>query len=58
MTYIELINYYGSDLDIAYAIKVTTQCVDYWKKQKKIPRGKQFEFEVLTNGKLKAERDS
>jgi len=52
----ELINYWGSQRKAAEGLQVTYQAVQHWKN-KGVPRGIQFEMEVLTDGTLKADRE-
>lgn len=52
MTLNEAIKYFGSKKGIADALQVNKSTVTNWGDQ--IPRGRQFELQVLTKGKLKA----
>ena len=47
------IEYFGSGAALASAIGVTRQAVADWKQ---IPIGRQYQIEVLTGGKLRADR--
>lgn len=50
----EVIEYFGSVTAVAYALELTTQAVSMWPET--VPRNRQWQIDVLTNGKLKAQR--
>jgi hypothetical protein len=54
MTKNETINYFGSVKKLADALKIWPQSIYAWGKYP--PISKQYEIEVKTNGKLKAEK--
>lgn len=56
MTLNEAIEHFGSKKGIAEALKINKSTVTNWGEQ--IPRGRQFELQVLTKGKLKAVKTS
>jgi len=51
----QVIKHYGSTRKAAEAIGVTYNAVQNWKSAG-VPRSMQFELEVITGGKLKADR--
>lgn len=53
----ELIEYYGSSGEVARAVEVSKQAVSKWTVQGFIPFNTQYRIEVLTDGKLKADRN-
>lgn len=52
MTKQEAIAYFGGVTELAKALDIRPQAVSQWKE---IPPGRQYEIEVKTGGKLKAE---
>ena len=54
MTFDELKAHYGSSQKIAEAVGVSKQVVSYWKRAG-IPIGRQYEIQVLTGGKFRAD---
>lgn len=55
MTITELLSYYGSQRKAAHVLGITQCRVSLWKGV--IPIERQCQYEVLTKGKLKADRD-
>ena len=55
MTYADLIKHFGSQGAIARAVGLAQPSVWGWQHTG-IPEVRQYQFEVLTKGKLKAER--
>ena len=55
MTYAELIAHYGSQTDAARALGIKSSSVFEWK-EKGVPLPRQAQYELLTEGKLKADR--
>lgn len=53
MTPHQVFQYFGGKAETARALGITYQAVDKWET---VPRGRQFEIQHITNGKLKAER--
>jgi transcriptional repressor of cell division inhibition gene dicB len=58
MKYEDLMDYFKSKRAIANAIDVSVQAVHTWWEKGKIPKGRQFQFEIITEGKLKADRNA
>jgi transcriptional repressor of cell division inhibition gene dicB len=54
MTKTDAIKFFGSSSNLAKALGVTKQAVSRWPDD--IPDGRQFQIEVITDGKLKADR--
>lgn len=50
----DVIEYFGSVSAVANALELTTQAVSMWPEI--VPRNRQWQIDVLTEGKLKAER--
>ena len=55
MTYDELIEFYGTQKAAAEALGLSQPSLSEWK-DKGIPPPRQAQYELLTKGKLKAER--
>ena len=55
MTYADLIKHFGSQGEIARAVGLSQPSVWEWQHAG-VPEVRQYQFEVLTKGKLKAER--
>ena len=51
----DIMECFGTKRKASDALGVTYQAVQHWQK-KGVPRGIQFEMEVLSKGKLKADR--
>lgn len=49
----EAVEYFGSKTALAKAINVGKSAVTLWGDQ--IPQGRQYQIEILTKGKLKAD---
>lgn len=54
MTTQQAIDHYGSDKELAHALGIYPQAIHHWGEYP--PPGRQYELEVKTKGKLKAER--
>jgi hypothetical protein len=54
MTKAQAVQFFGSSAALARAIGVSRQSVHGWRD---IPIGRQYQLEVVTNGKLRADRD-
>lgn len=52
----EAIEYFGTQNALAAALGVTQPTISGWKTTGQIPVPRQFQLEVVTEGKLKAER--
>ena len=52
----DLINHFGSQTAIAKAVGTSVQVVSAWKKKNRIPMGRQYEIQILTAGKLRADQ--
>lgn len=55
MTTQEAIAHYGGIKELAMELKIWAHVIYRWGKHP--PKARQYELEVKTNGKLKAERD-
>jgi hypothetical protein len=59
MTFDQLVDHYGTIAKISAAVAptwpATEQAIGQWRKAG-IPEGRQFQFELLTGGALKAEK--
>lgn len=56
MTPEEAVKHFGSQTNLAKALKdCTPQAVSQWVAKGKIPSGRQFEIQIVTNGELKAD---
>lgn len=55
MTYDDLIAHYGTPAAAAAARKIDRQRVHGWKTRERIPTDDQIEYEVLTEGVLRAD---
>ncbi len=53
MTYREILRHFGSQAEIARQAGVTVAAVKRWQQQG-IPLPRQYQLQVLTDGKLKA----
>lgn len=56
MTFQDLVAHYGSPKEVAAALGISKQLASYWKKAG-IPIGRQYEIQVLTGGKFRADPD-
>ncbi len=52
ITYTDVVAHFGNESDLARALEVKPQAVYQWAGV--VPRGRAFEIEVLTQGKMKA----
>lgn len=58
MKFSEVMIFYDYKMtNVAKALNTSRQNVSLWKKENKIPYSKQCELQVITNGKLKANKD-
>lgn len=57
MNFKDLVDHYGSQRQIAQALGVSKQLVSYWKRAG-VPIGRQYEIQILTGGRLRAEPTS
>lgn len=55
MTPSEAIEHFGSQVALANALGLTQPTVSGWVQGGRIPRGRQFQIQVLTAGKLQPE---
>lgn len=55
MTMQDLLDHFGTQTAIAKAVGVSLQVVSAWNAKKRIPLGRQYEIQVLTAGKLRAD---
>jgi hypothetical protein len=51
----DLIDHFGSQSAIAKALGTSDQVVSAWKVKNRIPLGRQYEIQILTAGKLRAD---
>lgn len=58
MTPDDLIGHFGSVTATARALGVRPPSVSEWKATGRVPQGRQFQAEVLTDGALRAEQQS
>lgn len=48
----QVIEFFGSKANTAKALSITYQAVQQWEESGKIPRGRQFEIHIISDGKL------
>jgi DNA-binding transcriptional regulator YiaG len=51
----DLIDHFGSQAAIAKALGTSAQVVSAWKVKNRVPIGRQYEIQLLTAGKLRAD---
>lgn len=51
----DLIDHFGSQAAVAKAVGTSDQVVSAWKVKGRIPIGRQYEIQILTGGKLRAD---
>lgn len=56
MRYSDAIKHFGSEVEIAAALACTRQAVALWKEGDVIPKGRAYELQVITGGKLRVDR--
>ena len=56
MTYQELLEYCGTAANISKLCNITSGAVAQWKTNNRVPLSRQWEIELKTKGKLKAEK--
>lgn len=54
MMFQELVEHYGSQQQVAEALGISKQLASYWKRAG-IPLGRQYEIQILTGGKFRAD---
>jgi transcriptional repressor of cell division inhibition gene dicB len=54
MKFQDLIDHYGSQQKVADALGISKQLASYWKRAG-IPLGRQYEIQILTGGKFRAD---
>jgi transcriptional repressor of cell division inhibition gene dicB len=54
MTFQELVDHFGSPRQVQEALGISKQLASYWKRAG-IPIGRQYEIQVLTGGKFRAD---
>ena len=57
MTLDNLLAHFKTKTAIAKALDISPQAVQQWFDAKKIPSTRQFQIQIVTKGKLKAEKD-
>lgn len=55
MKFQEVLEHFGSQANIARAADTTVAVVWAWKDKDRIPLGRQYQIQVLTGGKLRAD---
>jgi len=55
MTLEEVIKFFGGKANTARELDITYQAVQDWERRGTIPRGRQFEIQVMTGGRLQAD---
>jgi len=55
MTLKQLHRYYGSQVEIGRALGLSRATVNQWFRRNNIPLGRQYQIELATGGKLKAD---
>lgn len=58
MTYDQIITYFGNAANAARALGITTASVAGWRKRDEVPIGRQYQVEVMSSGKLVADRSN
>lgn len=56
MTPKQVFDYYGGKAPTARRLGISYQAVQEWEAKERVPRSRQFQIEVETGGKLKAEK--
>lgn len=56
MTPTEVVAHFGSVRAVTEALGITQQAYSRWLQQGRVPRGRQYELQILTGGRLQAER--
>lgn len=51
----QLVEYFGNQRAIAKALNTSDQVVSMWKVKDRIPLGRQYEIQILTGGRLRAD---
>jgi predicted transcriptional regulator len=57
MTLDQLFKHYGTQVAVADALGVSQPCVSNWVKRGRIPPMQQLKVQMLTDGKLKADKN-
>lgn len=55
MTIQDLLDHFGTQTAIAKALGTSVQVVSAWNAKNRVPLGRQYEIQVLTCGKLRAD---
>ena len=58
MTFQEVLEHFGTKRKIATVLGITIQAVQQWADTGKVPLGRQFQIELVTEGKLQASREA
>lgn len=58
MTPREVIEFYGTQKGVAAAVGISQASVSEWVSNGYVPLGRQYELQVLTGGRLKADPES
>lgn len=51
----DVISHFGTQVNVASALGITQPTVSEWVQNGYVPLGRQYEIQVLTGGKLKAD---
>jgi len=54
MTYKDVLRHFGSQAAVAESVGVTLEAVKQWQQRNQVPKGRQWQLQVLTSGKLRA----
>lgn len=58
MTFQEVLDHFGTKRKIATDLGITIQAVQQWADSGKVPLGRQFQIELVTKGKLQAQKEA
>lgn len=58
MNFQEVLKHFGTKRKIATELGITIQAVQQWADTDKVPLGRQFQIELVTDGKLQAPREA
>lgn len=54
MTPQQVFDHFGGKAETARQLEISYQAVDKWEAKNEVPRGRQFEIQHITDGKLQA----
>jgi len=58
MTVDQVINYFGTKAEIAKRLNISYQAVQQWTESGKVPKGRQFELQILSDGQLTVDNNA